>query len=127
MSSILRPVRDGPRRRQFPDLQIRRNDCARLSITVRDHGVFAAGALATALRTPAAPGRREHDHPKQEGQALSQCPANCRGGKPVPRQYSYEAEHESGVRPVHEDIRCDPVARDEQRVNEVRSPCEKRA
>src|SRR5205823_14512246 len=78
-----------------------------------DYGALAAGAPATALRMPTAPSRREHDHPKQEGQALSQCPANCYGGKPARRQYSYEAEHENGVRPVHEDIRCDPVARDE--------------
>ena len=72
------------------------------------------GRAGDRLRCQLVPSRREHDHPKQEGQALSQRPANCCGGKPAPRQYSYEAEHESGVRPVHEDIRCDPVARDEQ-------------
>jgi hypothetical protein len=93
---------------------------------VRGLGYLCCGHRGR-LATPPEPARREHEYPKQEGEPLSQCPTNCCGGEPTPRQYAHEGKHQGGVRPVHEDIRCDPVARDEQLVDEIGSPGEQRA
>lgn len=81
---------------------------------VQDPRYLWFGLGGDRFATSAEPSHREHDQPEQERQALSQCPANCCGGKATPHQYPYETEHENGVRPVHEDIRRNPVAGDEQ-------------
>src|SRR6202034_4324987 len=79
-------------------------------------------------RPPATvPAGGENAQPDQEGQPLGQRPPGGGRGEPMRQQDRHAAEDQERVDPVDKDVGTLPVARDQQRVDEVRPAGQQRA
>lgn len=86
-----------------------------------------AGLRSWPASGPADPPGGQYGQAEQQGQALGQGPARGRGGQPARQRRRDTADDQRGIGAVHEDISPGAVARDEQRVDQVRPPGEQRA